>query len=95
MSNRRLLFALLVAWGILIAYGSQTAKRKAGTNEGRAAIAAAVIVVLALGLLGEVAPGFAVGFAALLVLAALLAGPGNSFLTLTKTIPQNLLKGAS
>lgn len=90
--GKRPLAALLIAWFLLVTYAASNSKQSAGQK--RAAIAAALLVMLVLSFVGGFNQTIAVGFASLLLLSSLVAGPGNSFLYLTKTIPQNLVKTA-
>lgn len=86
---------MLAAWLVLVAYADAQNKAKLSDNERRAALAGAVVATLVIGFLGELAPSLATGFAAVLLLAMILGGPANGLLVLTKTIPQNLAKGAT
>lgn len=88
----RTLTALLVAWIVLVAYAASNSKQSSGQK--RAAIAAAIVVMLILAFVGEIAPELATGFAALLLLSMVVAGPSNVFGYLTKTLPTNLIHSA-
>lgn len=93
-SNRDVLIAIMVAWLVLVAYADASNSKKLNANQRRAALAGAIIATLIVGFVGEVSPEIGIGFASILLVSMLLAGPSNGLLVLTKTIPANLLKGA-
>lgn len=85
----RALTALLAAWFLLVVYGA-SGSQNASYPKKRAAVVSAVVVVLIVGFVGEVAPELAVGFASLLLVAMLAAGPANG-LRIIGEIPHNLM----
>lgn len=87
--SSKTLTALLLGWFVLVAYGA--AKSQVPRNEKDAAVAAAVVAALVVGFVGEVAPELAVGFAGILLVSMLLAGPANGFKALTE-IPKTVLQ---
>lgn len=87
------LTALLLGWGVLVAYGAHGSKTATAAQKD-AALAGAVIASLLIGFVGEFAPDIATAFAGMLLVGTVLAGPANGFDLLTK-IPLNLAKGST
>ncbi|MGH7189527.1 MAG: hypothetical protein ACRD2H_13915 [Terriglobales bacterium] len=90
-----MLIAMMAAWLVLVAYADARNAKGLDAKQRRAALAGAIIATLIVGFVGEVSPEIGIGFASILLVSMLLAGPSNGLLVLTKTIPANLLKGAS
>lgn len=91
-ASRRPYLALMLAADVIV-WVQLGRNGKLQKGEKYAAAFASVVLLLAVGLVGELSPEIATGFAGLLLVSVLLGG-SDAVAYLFQTIPQNLLKAA-